>query len=351
LAVSEIQAQRLPQIDMVKGWAILGVTVIHSWVLADSRWMTFLFYHSVPIFLVLFGVNSEGWFARRAPEGRVADWYLRAFKRILIPAWATALVWWAMVAILTPPEPMVRITLGLPFWHLIGWFKQIGASWFVSLILQFVILFPAFYWIRRKFGFAVLLGLAFLLTLPVTMYPLELKKVLTDGGWLIFAPRFALHIAFGMWLAARVDAIGWRSIAAAALVLIPLYTIEDRLWLLPWWRVADRLLELPLTVLLLATMSGLSGIRRLERPLSWLGRHSWGLYLGQILTHNAFLYRFGGACNLYGCVGGVFENFNLWLYTGILLAGSIVFVHFGNWLVTRNQRLRAAGWPLLDLDL
>lgn len=336
---------------MVKGWAIIGVTLIHSWVLADSRWMTFLFYHAVPVFLVLFGVNSEGWFERRPVEGRLRLWYDRGFRRILVPAWATALAWWVMVLVLRPPDPMVRLTAGLPFWHLVGWFKQIGTSWFVTLILQFVLLFPGFYWVRRRFGFPVLLLLAAALTLPVTMYPLHVKAVLGDAGWLIFAPRFALHVAFGMWLLDRINGIGPRAILTCGALMIPLYLVEDRVILPAWWRVADRMLELPLCVLLLALMARLAGVAAIERPLSWLGQHSWGLYLGQMLVHNAFLYRFGGACNLYGCVGGVFDNFNLWLYTLILLAGSIFFVLFGNWLVKQNQVLRSRGWPLLDLDV
>ena len=80
---------RLPSIDMVKGWAILGVTLIHSWALADSRWMTLLFYHAVPVFLVLFGLNSESWLRSHHPSRRTLEWYRRGFKRILVPAWAT----------------------------------------------------------------------------------------------------------------------------------------------------------------------------------------------------------------------------------------------------------------------
>jgi len=191
--------------------------------------------------------------------------------------------------------------------------------------------------------------LAAALTLPVTMYPLATKKFLGDGGWLIFSPRFALHVAFGMWLAHRVDRIGPRSFLAALAVLLPLYPIADRQFFPEAWRVADRLLELPLTVVLLALMSRAAGMTVIKQPLAWLGQHSWGLYLGQMLTHNAFLYRFGGGCNLYGCSGGIFERWNLWLYSAILLAGSVFFVIFGNWLVRKNEELRQQGWWLPPL--
>ena len=140
----------IPAIDMVKGWAILGVTLIHSSVLDGTPWMSLLFQHAVPVFLVLFGLNSETWFRRHTRRGRIRQWYRRGLKRILVPAWAAAAVWWVTVFVLRPPEPMVRLTIGLPFWHAIGWLNQIGTSWFVTLILQFVLLFPLFHWLSRR---------------------------------------------------------------------------------------------------------------------------------------------------------------------------------------------------------
>ena len=50
-----------------------------------------------------------------------------------------------------------------------------------------------------------------------------------------------------------------------------------------WSPMANRLLELPLTILLLAGMRALADRDRLREGLSWLGRHSLGLYLGQLL--------------------------------------------------------------------
>jgi peptidoglycan/LPS O-acetylase OafA/YrhL len=342
---------RLASIDMVKGWAIVGVTFIHSWVLGNSLWMTMLFFHAVPVFLVLFGTNSETWFRRRSPHGRTREWYVRGVKRILVPAYAAALFWWLMIAILRPPEPMVRITLGLPFWHAIGYFHQIGTSWFITLILQLVVLFPLFHWLARRAGRMTVLALGAAFTAATLLWVHSLRGALGVGGWLVFAPRFFLHVAFGILLADRVERIGGRAALLAGTLLVPCYLIQQKLWLPDLWRVADRFLELPLTVALLWVMSRLAEVEWLERGLGWLGRHSFGLYLGQMLTHNGFLYRFGGACDLFGCYGGLFDKLNLWLYTAILLAGSITFVLLGNRLVELNQSLRARGYPLPDLAI
>jgi len=347
--LSSDHRERLASIDMVKGWAILGVTLIHSWVLADSRWMTFLFYHAVPVFLVLFGLNSESWFRRQPPAGRMRLWYRRGLKRILVPAWATAAVWWVMVAILQPPEPMVRITLGLPFWHFIGYLNQIGTSWFVTLIVQFVVVFPLFHWLARRPGPHVFFAICFVVTLWTLIFVHPLRQWLGIPGWLVFPPRFFVHVAFGMLLVGRVSRIGVRGLIVSCACLALGYVIQERIWLGSFWRVADRFLELPLTVVLLWVMSRLEWIGWLERGLSWLGQHSFGLYLGQMLTHNAFLYRYGGTCDLFHCYEGVFEKFNLWVYTGILIVGSIAWVLIGNKILEWNETLRARGYRLPNL--
>lgn len=345
------RSTHIPAIDMVKGWAIIGVTLIHSWALADSLWMTLLFYHAVPVFLVLFGLNSETWFRSRPRTGRVRAWYVRGFKRILVPAYATVAVWWVMVLILRPPEPMVRLTIGLPFWHAIGWLSQIGTSWFVTLIIQFVLLFPIFHWASRKIGGYALFAICFVLTMPTLMFTHWIRGELGVAGWLFFPPRFFVHVAFGMLLAGRVGRIGPRAVLLSLAIMIPFYLWQQRLWWPGMWRFGDRFVEMPLTVVLLWAMGRIDFIGPLEKTLSWLGRHSFGLYLGQMLTHNGFLYHYGGACDLYGCYGGLFDEFNLWIYSAVLMAGSIAFVLLGNEALRWNGRLRERGWPLPDLSV
>lgn len=349
LATRSEPSERIPAIDMVKGWAILGVTLIHSTVLDGSLWMSLLFGHAVPVFLVLFGLNSEAWFRRHPPRGRAKAWYLRGVKRILLPAYAMALVWWLMVLVLQPPDPIVRLTPGLPLRHAMGWFHQIGTSWFVTLILQFVVLFPVFHWIYRRFGGRFLFAFGFLITLPTVMFWHGIQLTLGTWGWFFFSPRFFLHVTFGMLLASRVRRLSTRTIFLAIFALLLLDLVYLRVWLPGFWRFADRYLELPLTVLLLWAMGELDWIEPLERGLSWLGQHSYGLYLGQILTHNAFIYVFGGSCTLYGCEDGLFEEFNLWIYTALLLLGSVAFLQLGNAALALNESLRERGYRLPDL--
>lgn len=340
---------RLPAIDMVKGWAILGVTLIHSTALGDgSAWMSLLFVHAVPVFLVLFGVNSESWFGRRAPAGRIRAWYERGWKRILVPAWGMLVVWWVLVLVFRPG--IVRVTIGLPAYHLLGYLKQVGTGWFITVILQLVLLFPAFHWLSRRAGIHVLLVLCGAVTLVTLVWMHRIRWELGLGGWMVLSPRFFLHVAFGMMLAPYVHRIGTRAVVASLAAYLLLAVVLLKMVFSSWWQIANRLIELPLTVLLLAAMEPLSRVGALETGLSWLGRHSLGLYLGQLLTHNAFLFAFGGQCTIYGCEGGLFDRFDLWLYTLILAAGSLFFLAVGHAALQIAASLRASGVPLPDLS-
>ncbi|HEY8516433.1 MAG TPA: acyltransferase family protein [Candidatus Binatia bacterium] len=341
--------QRLASIDMVKGLAIIGVTFIHSTVLGqDSLWMTLLVVHSVPVFLVLFGMNSESWFRRHTGERRTLEWWERGVKRILIPAWATLAVWWVMVLVLKPA--IVRVTPSLPLYHLIGYMKQVGMGWFVTVVLQLVLLFPLFHWLARRAGIAVVLALGLAATLVTLFYVQTIRGSLGLSGWMVLSPRFFAHVAFGMLLAPYAGRLGRRAVIAALVAYVVLALVQEKVLLAAWWRFANRLLELPLTVLLLAAMARLASVDVLRTSLSWLGQHSFGLYLGQLLTHNGFLFAFGGECTIFGCQGGVFERFDLWVYTGILAAGSLFFLALGHAALRLAESLRTNGVPLPDLS-
>jgi peptidoglycan/LPS O-acetylase OafA/YrhL len=310
--------------------------------------MNLLFVHAVPVFLVLFGTNSEAWFSRRAPEGRITTWYERGFKRILVPTWATLVVWWLLVLVLRPET--VRVTISLPFFHALGYLKQVGTGWFITVILQLVLLFPLFYWLARRVGVRVLLAIGLVATVGALLYVQPIRATLGLGGWMVLSPRFFAHVAFGMLLAPHVHRLQRRHVVGALVAYVVLAVVQEKMPVRQAGRIANRLLELPLTVLLLAVMPFLARIPKLETGLSWLGRHSLGLYLGQMLTHNAFLFSFGGLCTIFGCEGGVFAYFNLWLYTAILATGSLLFLAAGHAALRLAASLRASGLPIPDLS-
>ena len=334
---------------MVKGVAILGVTLIHSTVLGEDSWpMTLLFVHAVPIFLVLFGVNSESWFGRRNPSGRALLWYERGVKRILVPAWATLVVWWVLVLVFEPPT--VRVTISLPFYHAVGYLKQVGTGWFITVIVQLVLLFPLFHYFAQRRGIGWLVAVCGAITLVTLIWIMQIRQTLGLAGWMALSPRFFLHIAFGMLLAPYIGRLGRGTLAVSAVAYVLLVVIGARTRFTVWAPIANRLLELPLTILLLVAMRAIAPYDRVREALSWLGQHSLGLYLGQMLTHNAFLFALGGQCTIYGCQGGLFERFNLWVYTVVLFLGSVAFLALGNYALRVAASLRERGLPLPDLS-
>jgi hypothetical protein len=178
----------------------------------------------------------------------------------------------------------------------------------------------------------------------------DLRRFLGRADWIYLSPRFAVHVVFGVLYAGRVGRMDRRTGLLALACFAPLALVAEMTpFGQPWGRIASRLSELPLTVVLLAAASAIANVRLLANGLGWLGRHSLGLYLGQLLTHNLFLFTLGGVCSAYGCRGGVYDLIDPWVYTGILLAGSILWMTVGNALLAWIAVLRERGLPLPDL--
>lgn len=335
---------------MVKGWAIFGVTLIHSQALEGSSWMSLLFFHSVPVLVVVFGMNAEQWFRARPPEGRILAWYRRALRRIAVPVWVTLALWWVLVVLLRPPflQPTPRL-LAL---HAIGIPLHVGTGWFIAMLVQLVIAFPLIRVALERWGYRAVLTAALALTIVLVAGEQDLRQLLGRAGWTYLSVRFAAHVVFGCLLADRVGRRDMPFVFGAAAALVTLDVVADGgLAGPPWSRIADRLSELPLTVVLLAGAASLARIELAANVLGWLGRHSLGLYLGQLLTHAFFLFLLGGVCSIYGCKGGVYDAIDPWAYTAILLAGSILWMRLGNAVLAGLASLRTRGLPIPDLSV
>src|SRR2546427_55656 len=147
--MTDVQA-RLPTIDMLKGCAILWVLLIHSGALYGRPVAVYLFNHAVPIFIVLFGINSELWWRRR-PAASLGTWYRDRARRLLVPMYVALPLWWVLALTLRRPL-LVPLAWYLPFLHLAGDLFRIGTGWFITLSIQLVILFPLLRFAVRRFG-------------------------------------------------------------------------------------------------------------------------------------------------------------------------------------------------------
>jgi len=316
---------RDPAIDMAKGVAILWVLLIHSDALHQNLLYRHVVNQAVPVFVVLFGLNSALWWRRRDPRSDWRAWYRRAVRRIMVPVWAALVPWWAMALYFRPFG--VPLSWELPFLHAGGYLLHVGTGWFVTMIIQLVVVYPLFEIAARRVGRPAVLLAGLAITATVTWFGLWIVGWSGLFGYWVMSPRFYGHVAFGMVLADLRGRLGvGAGLVAAAVVMgcvmLDVAVLDPGVVLQAQWLHESGWVEaLALTIVLLVGLRPLAAVAPVAGPLIWLGQSSYGVYIGQLLTHNFFVYWYG--------LGAVFEQLNLWLYTGILLAGGLGFVWLG----------------------
>src|SRR5260221_8137169 len=143
--------ERVPEIDRAKGLAILLVIGIHAKIAEGTLVHEQIVSRAVPIFVVLFGLMSELSFRRERETGRpLFRWYLRRLERLYVPVWGMAALWWlAVLYTKRPPLPVDGWSAALTF---LGYSPWIGPSWFVTLVVQLVLVFPLLHWAADRLG-------------------------------------------------------------------------------------------------------------------------------------------------------------------------------------------------------
>lgn len=298
---------RVPELDWLKGLAVLFVVAIH----AKPFQGTFVFNHlidrAVPIFLVLFGVSAELWWQREDARGRedsLRRWYVERLRRMMPGYWAAVAVWWfVLVTVGTAPE---KLTLGLPQFalNLLGWSPWMTTAWFVFMILQYLLIFPALRRVTLKIGGVASLGLALAATVAsgLSLFAIinATRALIGDNvrqppwyyHW-VFAPRVLWHITAGMFIARF-----WRARLSLPVTLAALLLTVVAIACEPLVRGAPddisgsiraltftTLIDVPLTVALLGLLRWTPLPSLIRRVLAWFGHWSWGIYIGHILVY------------------------------------------------------------------
>ena len=325
------EAGRLPEIDRAKGIAILGVLLIHARPTADTWLHTYVVSQAVPVFLVLFGTTSELWW-RRAGPGSAGRWYRTRAVRLLVPVWSALAALWTfrfLAGVNTQSPLHVLLTFA-------GYMPWVGTGWFVTLALELVVLFPLIRWVVERIGAGAALAgaIAMLVWSEVHLETVIalMQLVLHDTSarvstasyyyfW-IFPPARLFPVVAGMVLARRGMPSSRTGLTATALVVASSLVV-DRLGPDPLLhRLASWALCVPLTLAILA------GVRHVGTgvgaALAWLGRHSWGVYLAQLVVHETI---HGFASPDEASLG------SRWAYFALLLASAWL-------LVTVGERLR-----------
>ncbi|HEX7477097.1 MAG TPA: acyltransferase family protein [Polyangiales bacterium] len=336
-------------IDLLKGVTTLFVILIHCKLVEGTFVHEHVIDHAVNLFLVLFGLTAELWWSRR-DGGPVAaawgDWYRARLLRLMPGIAASAGLWWAVALTL---RPEARRGLGwLDFIaSLVGYSPWRGITWFVTLILLWVLVFPIVRWVAARLGFVATIACAAYVSVLCIWDSLDIMAVAqhwigrdADGGFYfgIFLPWSSWLVMCG-WLLARttrgkvpagiLGATVAAALWAAAVAAIPATRgpAEDVIGGALRVRILTTVADSPLALLLLYLMSLCEKWPRAIAPLVRLGGASWGVYLGQALLHDC-VHMFGAWPETRG--------WPLRLAYGVfLLGGSLALTHAGAWLRTR----------------
>lgn len=336
-------ATRWDEIDWLKGLAIIGVLLIHSQPLLNTWGHSYIINRSVSIFLTLFGVTSTLWWERasaRSPGTVARQWYTTRLWRLMVPVWGTIVVWWTMVVVLRAPDVLTPEAVVA---SALGYLPSAGTAWFITVILQLVLVFPALYWAVRRLGAVIMIGATAFATLESHWHCLAIMDVGRDvmgslfpadefSVFWMFIPQQLVLVVSGIVVARDPRLLSPGSGAVAlAIFLVGAYVHQHHAVNVHFncsTSGLQRLMDVPLTIALLSLLRQLA---RGGAPLGWLaqcGLASWGLYLGQMLIHESV--RLVGWWPEDGPEG------ERWAYFALLLIGA--------WsLVAVGERLRQ--WP------
>lgn len=185
---SNAQIGRLSSIDAIKGVAILAVLVLHSvpaeWLVGS--WAVFHLWQAVPVFLVLLGYT--GAMTRVRP---LSMYFGRRARRLLPPFLIAFGIALAIGLVTHSLELGPELLLGhLPL-------AKTPGNYFISLLLQFVILLPLARMLFDRSPWLLLVAAAIL----EVVFRVALRG-LPPGDYFYQAalPRVGFAIAAGMWL-------------------------------------------------------------------------------------------------------------------------------------------------------
>ncbi|MFM8409553.1 MAG: acyltransferase family protein, partial [Alphaproteobacteria bacterium] len=291
---------RLAAIDVAKGLAALWVLLIHAGALEGEPLMVYLFNRAAPLFVVLMGLNAGLWWRRRG-SGELLRWWTGRARRLYPPMWQAVAAFWA-IAIVAPQGAVGTLGWKRLARNLLGWLEGVGTGWFVTLAIEFAILMPLLVLCVRRLGPRRAVALSVLVTAACFALRFPLVGRLGTFGWFVFPPRLLANVVFGIVLAPVVDRLGAREMLVAALACVGYFALPAVLGAAsPWQPVPEgiglsssgasaaayRLLDLPVSVLLLGASGVLAAVPVLGAALDWLGVRSYGVYLGQMVAHNA----------------------------------------------------------------
>jgi hypothetical protein len=327
------------------------VLLIHSRPLADWWIHDHVIDRAVPIFITLFGTTSELWWRRRGDRAStVRDWYRTRLWGLMVPVWSALTVLWVLrfatgfgtTSVTGAPYRVVLTYLGYMPW--------VGTGWFVTLALEMVVLFPVLRLSLDRLGAVATLLLTAAILVASHLHQDEIitfvRTLVRDRSthadpfmsyyyffW-IFAPARFFLVICGVLIARRCLVPSRLVGSLAAVLVVAGGLVADRLTP-PLSQTLMAFLDVPLTIAVMSAGRALRLVPRIGSTVAWYGRHSWGVYLGQLVVHELIHDWASMRCTGMVCEW-LPEDAALairWSYFFVLLASATLAVLVGNRLL------------------
>ena len=292
-----LSSSHMPQIDALKGLAIIGVMAQHAFAsrALNSAWDTLYAGQAVPIFFVLMGLNATASASRRGIAS-LSDLYAGRYwagrlDRLLVPflaLWPLALV----AAVIAHESHIGALAL-------IGVYPLSAApgNYFVTIMLEFAVVFPAVYWCFSRRPVLTTAGLIALdVAFELAAGQISAFSTNSTAEYIYEAaiPKYAVFIVAGMWLARiRLDRRLWMSttllaaVGAGYLALLHVHP-GNFTWLVPSYSRSTNFIScfyaILITIVAIKLLPG-GGRRRMPGwpAVEQLGKASYHIFLVQIV--------------------------------------------------------------------
>ncbi len=206
------------QIDILKALAIISVIILHILPSNIVKNPIFIFTigQAVPIFFVLMATNAFMSFKRRRYGSLLHSTYLKTrFKRVIYPL----IIIWILAIILVI---LLNKEMYIGIFTLIGYLPLTGpGNYFISIIIQFVIIFPILY---RLYNYNPKFLLIMSLILNFAFEITASKISIFNGSYLYSACilRYIFLITLGMWLVDKYEHGNLKSFVSEKIIILGL---------------------------------------------------------------------------------------------------------------------------------
>jgi len=280
-----------PQLDFVKGLAIICVILLHSVpiVIQKNGFGQFYLQSAIPVFFIVIGITTVLSFEKisasvQSLSARLRIYYSGRFKRLILPF---LLIFF--IDLLYTFKGAIHI----------GWYNLIGVlpipgagNYFISMVFQFIVIAPILFYFYKKSPDALLIGMfsigiVFQGIAPFidnpNFYPPLAYCVLS-----YFAP-----IALGFYIAGdflKKEHINLRDKKNLFIVFfLPVsifFLLLDSFWDLPFWGIQNVIVSfypLVLFVLIVNNYKAIPISDFVKIKINFIGKASYHIYLIQML--------------------------------------------------------------------